>query len=274
MKLFTIDESKCTRCNLCAIDCPRQIIQPSDKKSVPTVISGESEYCIDCGHCVAICPTGAFSLQSMKESECPEITKKLLPGAAQMEEFLKSRRSVRRFKDKKVSREELSELIDVARHAPTGSNKQMVEWTVFEESKKVHKLASLVVDWSKSLGGKIPDEKTAKKMARVGNIWDGGHDSILHGSPHLILVHAQENLLLVEADCAIAMTYLELYAASRGLGTCWAGYLHTAANSYAPLSEELNLPEGHKCFGAIMIGYPKYGYKLIPERKKAIINWK
>ncbi len=274
MRLFTIDENKCTRCNFCAIDCPTQVIQSAAKETVPVEIVGASESCIDCGHCVAICPTGAFSLESMIKSECSEIDKKNLPGDEHMAAFLKSRRSVRRFKDKKLSHGELSDLIEVARHAPTGSNKQKVEWTVFEESEKVNKFASLVVDWTKSLAGKIPDEKTAATMAKIGNSWDRGNDSILHGSPHLILVHAQENLPSAEADCVIAMTYLELYAASRGLGTCWAGFLNAAANSYGPLLNELNLPEGHKCFGAVMIGYPKYQYKLIPERKKANINWR
>lgn len=274
MRLFTIDDNKCTRCNCCAIDCPAQVIQSATKEAVPDEVIGASESCIDCGHCVAICPTGAFSLETMKILECSEIDKKLLPSDEHMAEFLKSRRSVRRFKNKKLSREELSYLIEVARYAPTGSNKQKVEWTVFEESEKVNKLASLVVEWTKSLAGNIPDVKTASTMAKIGNSWDRGNDSILHGSPYLILVHAQENLPSAEADCVIAMTYLELYAASRGLGTCWAGFLNAAANSYKPLLKELDLPEGHKCFGAVMIGYPKHQYKLIPERKKANINWR
>ena len=65
---------------------------------------------------------------------------------------------------------------------------------------------------------------------------------------------------MAQSTCTIALTYLELAAAGMGIGACWAGYLNAAANSFAPLTEKLPLPENHRCYGAMMIGYPRYGY--------------
>ena len=67
---------------------------------------------------------------------------------------------------------------------------------------------------------------------------------------------------------------LELYAYAKGLGTCWAGYFTTAAKLYPPLTAALRLPAGHQCYGAVMLGYPKTGYELIPQRNAPLVAWK
>ncbi len=274
MNLFTIDENKCTKCSICAKECPAQVIQTPAKEKFPAPANEAENFCIKCGHCVSVCPEGAFALNFMNPADCTPVMNNLLPGENSIAEFLKSRRSVRRFSSKTVSHEALADLVDVARYAPTGSNKQQVNWTIFEDSKDVNHLSSLTIDWTKSIADKIPDPATAKRMARLAAGWDSGRDTVLHGSPHVIIVHAQADLPSAHSDCIIALTYLELYAYSKGLGTCFAGYLTTAANSYSPLSEAINLPTGHKCFGAVMIGYPQYKYNLIPERNQSVINWR
>ena len=48
-----------------------------------------------------------------------------------------------------MEKETLQHLIEIARYAPTGSNSQLVEWTVFTDKEKIHKLAGLTVDWLK-----------------------------------------------------------------------------------------------------------------------------
>jgi hypothetical protein len=40
------------------------------------------------------------------------------------------------------------------------------------------------------------------------------------------------------------------------------------------LVESMGLPEGHTWFYPMMIGYPKYTYQRLPERKAPVINWK
>jgi len=46
-----------------------------------------------------------------------------------------------------------------------------------------------------------------------------------------------------------------------------------AANDPA-VATELNLPEGHKLYGAMMLGYSQYKYHLIPQRNKTIAQWR
>lgn len=274
MSLFTIDQEKCKRDGICSKECPIGIIKLLDKNSFPSPIEKAEENCIQCGHCMAVCPHGALILNNRSFKEFPLVQKDLLPSAEVVKEFLTARRSIRSYKKDVVNHELLKELIDLGRYAPTGSNKQQVHWTVFENPAEVRRLVPLVIDWVKLMAKKIPDQATAQRMEKLALAWDRGEDAILRGAPHLIMVHSQEDLPSAHANCVIALTYLELYAASFGLGTCWAGYLTSAANVYPPLREALGLPEGHRCFGAAMLGYPQYKYYRRPKRNAPMVTWR
>ena len=274
MSLFTIDQKKCKRDGMCAKVCPAQIIIQADKESFPTLLENSEEFCINCGHCAAVCPHGALILNMMPLAECPKIQHDLFPQAAQIRQLLMARRSIRFYKDRVVAHDLLEELIDTARYAPTASNKQQVQWMVFENPDEVNRLASMVIDWTRLMLLLMPDDIMARKMkSRIAD-WDKGKDQILRGAPHLIVVHSQADLPFAEADCVIALTYLELYAYAKRLGTCWAGYLTAAANFHEPLKQALGFPQGHKCFGAVMLGYPQYKYTRIPVRNAPVVTWR
>ena len=59
---FSVDYSKCNQDALCALECPAKIIEMDDKG--PMVIEGTEDTCIQCGHCVAICPEAALTLDN------------------------------------------------------------------------------------------------------------------------------------------------------------------------------------------------------------------
>ena len=274
MSLFKIDQKKCKRDGICAAECPAQIIVHADKKSFPSLLENGEEFCINCGHCVTVCPYGALTLSTMPLVECPPIQKNLLPDADSLKELLHARRSIRQYKGKVVSHKLLMELIDTARYAPTGSNKQQVYWTVFQNPEEVHKLAEMVIDFMKIMLPLTTDEALVRRFQRIVDAWDNGRDRILRGAPHLIMVHSPADLPFTAEDCTIALTYLELYAHAKGLGTCWSGYFTSVANLHKPLIETLDLPAGHKCFGAVMLGYPQYSYHRIPKRNEPLITWR
>jgi len=274
MALFSVDPHKCQRDGICVAECPAKIIELADDESFPKPIAGAEELCIHCGHCVTVCPHGALSLEDMKPEDCPPLRRDQLPGPEQCEHFLRSRRSIRNFKEKPVPRETLINLIEIARYGPTGHNLQPVHWLVIEKTEEVKRMGGLVADWMRLMIKEQPKLADLFHLDRVVQAWDQGVDRILRGAPHLIVAHAQKALAPAQAACIIALTYLDLAAPSFGLGTCWAGYFNTAANLYSPMQEDLKLPKGHQCFGAMMIGYPKYPYHRLPLRKEPPISWR
>lgn len=274
MSLFIVDQKKCKRDGICAAVCPGQIIVQSDKKAFPSLLEHGEEFCINCGHCVAACPHGAITLAAMPLPDCPPIEKDLLPEAGTVKQLLLSRRSIRRYKNRPVPRKLLEELLDTARYAPTGSNKQQIHWTIFSGPDDIRKLAQMVIDFMNRMIPVITDDAVVKRFRRIVLAWDNGRDRILRDAPHLFVAHSPSDLSFPAADCAIALTYLEIYAHARGLGTCWAGYFTAAAGLHEPLIKTLALPAGHRCFGAVMLGYPQYSYHRIPGRNEPQVTWR
>ena len=274
MSLFTVDPKKCKRDGLCVAECPGLLIEIIGEEGFPTPIGEAETLCINCGHCVSVCPHGAISLRNLDPKDCLTVRKELDLSPDQAEQFLRSRRSIRSYKKKQVPRDLLTRVIEIARYGPTGSNLQPVHWLVIEDTKEVKRLTGLVADWQRKQIQEGTDELLNARLERLVRAWDQGIDRICRNAPHLIVAHGLSDLPATQSSCIIALTYLELAAKSFGLGTCWAGYFNTAANSYPPLLEALALPPGHLPYGAMMIGYPKYNYPRIPPRNKPRITWR
>ena len=104
--------------------------------------------------------------------------------------------------------------------------------------------------------------------------WERGRDRILHGAPHIIIAHAPANDIMAPQAAPIALAYLELAAYSMGLGACWAGFLQMAVTFGPSVAEALQLPDGHRSLGAMMIGYPRHRFQRVPLRKQPEVIWR
>jgi nitroreductase/NAD-dependent dihydropyrimidine dehydrogenase PreA subunit len=274
MSLFVVDEEKCKRDKICVAECPLGIVQLKDENGVPEPTPDAEKLCIQCGHCVAVCPHGALSHKLMAPEKCPPVRKEWHLGPEQVEHFLRARRSIRTYKKASVDRVVIEQLIDIARHAPSGHNRQPVRWLVIYDRDEVRRLAGLVVDWMRYMLKEQEEIALAMHMDRVVSAWEMGMDTVCREAPHVIAAHAPKEERTAPAACTIALAYLELAAPSFGLGACWAGFFNAAATLWPPMQEALALPEGHISFGAMMIGHPTFQYHRLPLRNDPEITWR
>jgi nitroreductase/Pyruvate/2-oxoacid:ferredoxin oxidoreductase delta subunit len=261
MSLLIVNKETCTRCNACIDVCPVSIIAMGEE--VPQVTF---DACIACGHCVAVCPTSAID-----NTKAPLTKQKTLPSmpvinSETAELFLRSRRSVRSYKDQPVQREELTKLLDIARFAPTGGNSQGISYLVIDKKESLKDITEIAICYM--------EEEVAKNTPWavfyspvVKRYRTTKEDVILRDAPALIVAKGSTQNLMAKDSTRFTLEYVELYAPSMGLATCWAGFISLCVDSgYKPMLDYIKLPEGQSITGALMVGYSKHIYKRAVDR--------
>jgi nitroreductase/NAD-dependent dihydropyrimidine dehydrogenase PreA subunit len=259
--MITIDSKKCVRDGFCVQACPVNLIRMADGL-FPEEIDEAADRCIRCGHCVSVCPTNALD-NALTPAEdylpLPEAT----PDAEAMENLLISRRSARAFRQKPIAREQLERLVEVARRSPTASNSQNLSWTMIQDPQRLDRVRELSLEWMAGDPARQPYVEAAQQ----------GRDVILRNATALAVVHGPAQYGWTGVDGAIALTYMELLAATMGLGTCWGGLVTAASAAVPDLLPVLGVPEGNKVGGAIMLGDPRLKHRLVPPRNAARVTW-
>ena len=274
MSFITIDTEKCIQDRICVSECPVRIIRMDSHDEYPVPVSGSEDIRLKCGHCVTVCPAGALSLEWLNPEDCKSLNKELYITPEQAEQFLSGRRSIRTFKEKKVPRETLRKLLEIACSAPSAKNRQPWHWIVVEEPAEVQRLVDMIIERMRSAIRDKPAEAEAMGYQGVVALREKGYDRICRNAPHMVIVHAEKDWIYGIEDCALALGHLDLYATTIGLGTCWAGTFYKAVNAYPSILDYLGVPSHHAVFGAMMVGYPRFHYQRIPVRNPPQVTWK
>ena len=147
--MFSVNKEKCIGCSQCVKDCPVSAISLVNNKA-----EINNERCFKCGHCIAICPVEAVSTDDYNmEDVIPYDNDSFTVEADNLLNFIKFRRSVRRFKDKEVEKEKIEKIIEAGRFTQTATNSQDVSYVVVSE--KLDELRDLVYESLKMKGEAI-----------------------------------------------------------------------------------------------------------------------
>ena len=150
-----------------------------------------------------------------------------------MLEIMRSRRSVRRYTDEKISDELLKKIVSGALLAPSGHSKYPCEFIV------------------------VTNRELLDKMSHCRK----GVAKMLEGAAAAVVVIADKDKsdTFVEDSC-VAMMNMELVATSEGIGNCWIQVRNREAeddsSSENYLRGILNFPENFACQAILSLGYP------------------
>ena len=284
MTEIRIDIETCTGCGACVDVCNvTHVYKMEDKKAV--VVS--ERRCWQCGQCVAVCPVDAIEHSDFPLDDCPPIAKFTDAEIAQMNAMMRSRRSVRVFKNKPVERRVIEGLVRQASGAPSAKNRQAVDWIAIDDPDKIaslrEKTIAVLVEAAKELRIKAEDEKLdesmqcqylmyAKSLEFLERRQDRGEDALFYDAPVLLLAHVPEGEF-GEVDAIYAGYGLMLAAHLQGLGTCQIGYFGVALDQDVSLQEEVGVPEGREIKLAMIIGYQKYRNRREIPRRTPDVKW-
>ncbi|MBN1365507.1 MAG: nitroreductase family protein [Syntrophaceae bacterium] len=272
--IVQIDYQKCDNCGLCVSECPTFAIQMDTSEERVRSAPDARNLCLACGHCVAVCLRSAFRLKWFDPDDCLKVRPEMVFSSEQAEYFIRSRRSIRTFRDKPVERSKLKKLVEIAGYAPSAKNKQPWHWLIVDSQKELRRFEGMVIDWMRILIKQEPQFAETIGAPRQVIKWENGESPILRNAPALIVVHADKSWPFSCEDCTLSLSYLDLFTSALDLGACWAGHFYYAANRYPPLTQVLEIPSQNWVYGALVVGYPRPRFFRMPLRRPPRVTWK
>ncbi len=184
-------------------------------------------------------------------------------------EIIKSRRSIRNYKEDPLPDEDIEFLIDCARYAPSGSNMQPWSFLVIQNKEVMQNLSENGKKAMIPLAEKIANDP--KRAAGFTSYLKAKGSNLFHNAPLLIIIFGNKRSVTADWDCAMAAQNMMLAAHSRGIGSCWIGLVMPALMDEKIL-EELGAPAGYKAVAPLIFGYPQ-GKTAMSERREPEVKW-
>ncbi len=166
-------------------------------------------------------------------------------------ENIKTRQSVRKFTDEKISREDLEKIVEAAIYAPSAMNQQTWKFTVVQNKDKISELAAVI-------------------RTELGR-----DESYNFYAPDVMIIasNLRDNRNAAE-DCACALQNIFLSAHSLGIGSVWINQLKGICDNppVRRVLDSMNIPSDHVVYGMAALGYPAL---KMPGKKKNmdVVEW-
>lgn len=191
-----------------------------------------------------------------------------------MNEVIKNiltRRSVRAYKSEQIFDNDLNEILESAKYAPSGSNSQSWHFTVLQNKEKLEKLNYLVKEALKNMQ---VDEKTYPIKRALKKEAQNDKYNFYYNAPTLIIVSNDREYSNSMADCSTSLENIFLSAHSIGLGSCWINQLCWFCDEpdIRKLLNEFGIPENYVVCGAASVGYNSGSDKEPSARKEGTVT--
>lgn len=168
---------------------------------------------------------------------------------------LKTRRSIRKFKDKQISDEDLQAILEAGTYAPTALGMQSPKIIVIQNPETIKEFS----DWNRSYYPiDVPDDLDP-----------------FYGAKTILIVLANGKMPTFVEDGASVITTLVNAAHAVGVGSCW---IHRAREEFSSekgkaLLKEWGIPEKYEGVGHIALGYPDMDLPKPRPRKEDFIHY-
>lgn len=164
-------------------------------------------------------------------------------------EIIKGRRSIRKFKQRRVNRKILDDLVEGARLAPSAANVQPLRYIIVDDP-------SYADDVFESLtwAGYLSPEGTPKEGEKP--------------TAYIVVLETGKGGSNTHRDAGAAIQNILLGAWSYGVASCWIG-----AIDREDLANTLDLPKDIKINAVVALGYPDEEAKVVDVAKNGSIKY-
>ncbi len=164
-------------------------------------------------------------------------------------ENIRTRRSLRKYKEAQITEDELNTVLEAGTYAPSGRGLQ----------------SPILVA--------VQDPETKKRLIKMNAEILGTDTDPYYGAPTLILVFAPVDRTTCIEDGSCVLDTMMLAAHSIGLASCW---IHREKEMFATtegkaLMKKWGVPENFNGIGALALGYADGPLPQAPQRKEGRI---
>ena len=247
-----------------------------------------------CGHCQAVCPTGAVEIDGLPAalafSRIPERLEALAPGnydCGGLVQLMRSRRSCRNYTSRRVELDLLEDLVKVGTTAPSGTNSQSWNFVILPQRQDVEILGGLTADFYRRLNRQAANpfyrllarfvagdalgryyRNYYTSVAAAIRDWDAQRiDRLFHGAVAAILVTGRRAAGCPAEDAVLATQNILLAAHALGLGSCLIGFAVEAMRRDRKIKKVMAIPEDEEIYTVIGLGYPAVRYQRVAGRR-------
>lgn len=258
------------------------------------------ERSLNCGHCAAICPVEAITVEAIDDSMSRfasfQADEKWLHygdfNTPQLVRLMASRRSCRSFLEKPVDAPVLEDLVKIGCTAPSATNSQLWTFTILPTRSAVLALGKGVRNFYLKLNSLAENRLLRSALKLVGkpelhnyyksyyeNVKEGlaefdrsGIDRLFHSAPAAIVVGCKAGASLPKEDALLASQSILLAAHSMGLGSCLIGMAVEAMKNDRKIQGLIGVPRYETVYSVVALGYSNEKYKRQAGRKKAVVR--
>jgi nitroreductase len=148
-------------------------------------------------------------------------------------DLIVSRRTIRQFRQESIELGSLQKMVNAARLAPSGANRQPLEFVVVNDPEQKKRLFPLL-KWAGYIAPKGNPQPGQKPTAYI-----------------VVLVNTSILKKGYEWDTGAAVENIILTAAEEGIGSCWL-----ASIDHQALGNLLSVPSTHQIDAVVALGYP------------------
>lgn len=182
-------------------------------------------------------------------------------------DVIKSRRSIRKYLDKPLSKDTIDKLIDVAKWAPSGMNHQPWGFVVIQDKNLIKEVSHRAIPYIKKLIEKDRKLIRYKKRMAVKDF------NIFYHASCVIIILGRKDSFSYENDCAMAAQNMMLTARSMDIGSCWIGMMKVLEKDKW-FRKKFEIPETYTIVAPIALGYfNKENIPVIERKPIEILKW-
>jgi nitroreductase/NAD-dependent dihydropyrimidine dehydrogenase PreA subunit len=287
----TIDQDLCKQCKRCMEVCPCNILginQQGEMHFIPE----RQRICQHCGQCMCICSTKAISVDGLSYEQDLYDLPANHTGYQEFISFLSHRRSIRNYKEKPVSSEMISKILEAVAYAPYGAAREKTHISIVNDRQKIETALPLISRFLDDIVKYIENPVTSFMIRRkrgpetfntlkhhlypiskLENYKLEYGDRITRGAPCILIFHGNKRAEEHTNNSLVHATYAMLAAHSVGLGASMNGIVPAAVNRVQGVREIFQVPDLHEAVISLIIGHPRYTYKRAIRRRNQPVHW-